>query len=175
MRPQPLIESRKSTDVTTSDRRFATVLMEYRSIDNPWVSGVWKPLAVLPADSAAAEPPRCVESQAGREVWMHTGFEVVIHRHEADGYYLNLTTEQPFAFVEWEPGEEGGPARPLWVTLSYDEAARRMDGGATVEGVPMPPEWLHWLAAYTEEHFVPFKKKERARPKSFKGARRDEP
>ncbi len=146
--------------------------MEHRTIDNPWVSGVWRPIAVLEDDSEVATPPRLVEANDGREVWMHTGFVVEIFRDEADGYYLNLTTDTPFAFVEWELTEAG--PEPRWITLSYAEAARRLDGGAQVEGVPMPVDWLPWLAAFTEEHFVPMKKKERVRPKSFKGAKRDD-
>lgn len=158
--------------MSNPNRRFAAVLMEHRAIDNPWVSGVWRPVAVLEDETGEAQAPRLVESDNGRELWLHTGLAVEIFRDEADGYYLNLTTEQPFAFVEWEATEEGG-AVPRWITLSYDEAARRLDGGAQVEGVPMPAHWLNWLAAFTDEHFVPFKKKDRVRPQSFKGAKRD--
>ncbi len=48
-----------------------------------------------------------------------------------------------------------------------------MDAGARVDGVPMPPQWIPWLAEYVERNYKPEPKK-RARPPSFKGAKRDE-
>ncbi len=50
-----------------------------------------------------------------------------------------------------------------------------MDGGARVDGVPMPAEWIPWLAEYVERHYKPEPKGKRIRPPSFKGARRDAP
>ncbi|MEY2897603.1 MAG: hypothetical protein RL669_1872 [Pseudomonadota bacterium] len=146
--------------------------MERRAIANRWVSEVWTPVAVIEQEGDEGGAPVLVERDEARERWLHPGFSVGLFRDEAEGYYLNLTTDTPFAFVEWEAREDG--AVPLWVTLSYNEAARRMDGGALVEGVPMPPDWLPWVAEFTETHFKPPKKKERIRPPSFKGARRDE-
>jgi len=48
-----------------------------------------------------------------------------------------------------------------------------MDGGARVDGVPMPVEWISWLAEYVQKHYKPEAKKKRSRPPSFKGAKRD--
>jgi len=56
------------------------------------------------------------------------------------------------------------------VTVSYNEAARMMDGGARVDGVPMPAEWIPWLEHYVQKHYKPEPKKKRIRPPSFKGA-----
>jgi hypothetical protein len=95
----------------------------------------------------------------------------VHHRDEAEGYYLNLTTSQPYMFVMWRM--EDDLAVPKIVTPSYHEAARMMDGGAQVDGVPLPEELASWLAAYVDANYRPEPKK-RARPPSFKGARRDE-
>jgi len=69
--------------------------------------------------------------------------------------------------------EEDGKGMPQSVTVSYNEAARQMDGGARVDGVPMPVEWVSWLAEYVEKHYKPEPKKKRSRPPSFKGAKRD--
>lgn len=147
--------------------------MERRVVANRWASEIWLPVAVIEHEGEAGDAPLLVERDDKHERWLHPGFSVSLHRDEAEGYYLNLTTETPFAFVEWEAIDGG--AIPRWVTLSYNEAARRMDGGAQVEGVPMPADWLPWVAEFTQTHFQPPKKKERIRPPSFKGARRDEP
>jgi hypothetical protein len=155
-------------------RRCAAVVTARRVVDNPWTSEIWLPVAVIERDGARDAAPILLESTPAGEQWLHLGFEVELNRTEAEGYYLNLTTDQPVAFVEWELSERG--AEPRWVTLSYHEAARRLDGGAQVEAVPMPSAWLPWLAAFTQQHLqVPEKKKRRHAPASFLGAKRDNP
>ena len=146
------------------------VVMERRALANRWQSETWQPVAVVP-DEPDAAAPRVILEDAGRVHWLHPGFEVVLHRDEAEGYYLNLTTSQPYMFVMWRM--EDDRAVPKIVTPSYHEAARMMDGGAEVDGVPLPAELAAWLAAYVDENYRPEQKK-RARPPSFKGARRDD-
>ena len=153
-------------------RKPAAVVMAKHLIDNPWASEIWVPVAVIERDGARDEAAVLLERNTAGEQWLHLGFEVELNRTEAEGYYLNLTTDQPVAFVEWELTEIG--AEPRWVTLSYHEAARRLDGGAQVEAVPMPSEWLPWVAAFTQQHLqIPEKKKRRHAPASFLGAKRD--
>jgi hypothetical protein len=160
-----------STQTTFSAlRRPAAVVTAKRIVDNPWTSAIWLPIAVIEREGAR-EAPILLERNAVGEEWLHLGFEVELNRTEAEGYYLNLTTDQPVAFVEWELTEWG--AEPRWVTLSYHEAARRMDGGAQVEAVPIPSEWLPWVAAFTQQHLQVPEKKRRPSPASFQGAKRD--
>jgi hypothetical protein len=144
------------------------VVMERRALANRWQSETWQPVAVVPDEPGA---PRVILEEDGRSQWLHPGFEITLHRDEAEGYYLNLTTSQPYMFVMWRMHDER--AVPEVVTPSYHEAARMMDGGAQVDGVPLPAELATWLAAYVDANYRPEPKK-RARPPSFKGARRDE-
>jgi hypothetical protein len=161
-----------------SDSRFigaspqsvrVAVVMERRALANRWQSESWQPVAVVPDEPDAAV--RVILDEADRRQWVYPGFEIVLHRDEAEGYYLNLTTRQPYMFVMWRM--EDDLAVPKIVTPSYHEAARMMDGGAQVDGVPLPEELASWLAAYVDANYRPEPKK-RARPPSFKGARRDE-
>ncbi len=155
----------------TALRRPVAVVIVKRIVDNPWTSEIWVPIAVIERDGTRDQAPVLLERNAAGEQWLHFGFEVELNRTEAEGYYLNLTTDQPVAFVEWELTDTG--AEPRWVTVSYHEAARRMDGGAQVEAVPMPREWLPWLAAFTQQHLQVPEKKRRQRPASFLGAKRE--
>ena len=157
---------------TNDLKRPAAVVIAKRVVDNPWASEIWAPVAVIERAGTRDQAPILVDRNAAGEQWLHLGFEVELNRTEADGYYLNLTTEQPVAFVEWELTEAGG--EPKFVTLSYNEAARRMDGGAQVEAVPMPVEWLPWVAAFTQQHLQVPEKKRRPAPASFRGAKRDD-
>ena len=61
---------------------------------------------------------------------------------------------------------EEGLAVPKFVTLSYNEAGRLMDGGEQVDTVAMPAELMAWVGGYVEENYRPEQKK-RNRPKSF--------
>jgi hypothetical protein len=61
---------------------------------------------------------------------------------------------------------------PKSVTVSYNEAARQLDGARQVDGA-MPPEWIPWLAEYVERNYRPEPKK-RIRRRRSEGARRDD-
>ena len=147
------------------------VVMERTPLVNRWRSEKWEPVGVVPDTNEPGAPPRALVGDPSRAQWLHPGFKLELFHDEAEGYYLNLHSPQPYVFVNWL--EEEGAAVPKSVTVSYNEAARQMDGGAQVDGVPMPPEWISWLAEYVEKHYKPEPKQQRIRPPSFKGARRD--
>src|SRR5690606_23050652 len=97
---------------------------------------------------------------------------------ECEGYYLNLTTDEPSLFVQWRTREDDTgvvidddttPPRALAVTASYNEAGRWMDGGARVDRVPMPEPMVSWVAEYVSLHYVaePTKKKRKGGKPSF--------
>ena len=83
---------------------------------------------------------------------------IELHPSEAEGAYLNLTSPSAVAFVMWRLDDEVGavpPARPLIVTLSYNQAGRFMDGGERVDNVPLAEPLRAWLAAFVAEHYRP--------------------
>ena len=112
---------------------------------------------------APATPPGCtrLSEPAPGPRWRFTGLALELHRSEAEGYHLNLTAPAPMVFVLWrmlepEALEEGGPAaRPELATVSYNEAARLLDGGEQVDGIPMPAAIRAWLEPFTALHYKP--------------------
>ena len=136
---------------------------------NRWQSERWAPIEVVP--DAGEVGPRLLTEDSERAQWLHPGFAIELHRDEAEGYYLNLTTSTPYVFVMWRM--EDGLALPKVVTVSYQEAGRMMDGGEQVDGVPMPRDLVAWVDEFVREHYRPEPKKQKIRPPSFKGARRD--
>jgi len=145
--------------------------MERTTLENRWQSAKWEPIGVVPDTGDPGAPSRALMQDGERARWLYPGFKLELFHDEAEGYYLNLQSPQPFVFVNWL--EEDGSGVPRSVTASYNEAARQMDGGATVDGVPMPAEWVPWLEQYVAKHYKPEAKKKRIRPPSFKGAKRD--
>ena len=142
--------------------------MQRRAIDSRWQSEVWEPLGVL-ADYEGDAGPRVIVEEPQATQWLYPGFNIVLQRAEAEGYFHNVSTSAPNVFVLWRMEESR--AVPHYVTVSYDEASRWMDGGAHVDAVPMPAAMRAWLREFVEHNYRPEPKK-RLRPQSFLGARR---
>jgi hypothetical protein len=139
------------------------VVMQRRRLDNRWQSEAWEPFSVL-LGTWPENQPRLLVDHADMQQWLHPGFELVLHRDEAEGYYLNVSVPGPRVFVLWRM--EGDRGLPLDVTASYAEASRWLDGGHSVDSVPMPQEIAAWLGAYVEQNYRPEPKK-RFKPQSF--------
>ncbi|QWD68854.1 DUF3305 domain-containing protein [Polynucleobacter sp. VK25] len=172
--------------------RFA-VLMRKQKIDNPWVSYRWAPAEVLPdfgefhSNQSNSIWGQFLGADADGESWLFTGYELDLFPDEAEGYYLNVSAKSPSWFVMWRLEEdveryideqsialakaETTFAVPHRICVSYNEAARLLDGGESVDTVPMIEEHAAWLQEYVNENYRPEPKK-RHKPASFKGAER---
>ena len=146
--------------------RPVAVVMQRRPLANRWQSETWEPVGVVDGHDEAAGLPRLIVEDGGAQQWLHPGFRLVLHRDEAEGYYLNVSSGSPRVFVLWRMDEESGRALPLDVTASYDEGGRWLDGGHSVDGVPMPLEVVAWVGEYVEQNYRPEPKK-RKKPRSF--------
>jgi hypothetical protein len=131
-----------------------------------WVSERWQPVAVeIVAPRADAPAARdvvpgsgvCVPVANENDRWRCSGFEIELHPTEVEGYFLNLTAPDPRIFVMWRLFDDGAmpPARPVLVTVSYNEAGRLMDGGEQVDGVPMLASIGEWMQAFIHVHYKP--------------------
>jgi len=172
--------------------RFA-VLMRKQSIDNPWVSYRWVPQEVLPdfgqfnSNQNNAISGQFLGRDADGESWLFTGYELDLFPDEAEGYYLNVSATTPSWFVMWRLEEdieryideqslplaksEASFAVPHRICVSYNEAARLLDGGESVDTISMSEQHASWLQEYVNDNYRPEPKK-RHRPASFKGAER---
>jgi Protein of unknown function (DUF3305) len=172
--------------------RFA-VLMRKEKMDNPWVSYRWVPQEVLP-DFDPVDPQdsnrivgKFLKADAAGESWLFTGYDLDLFLDEAEGYYLNVSATTPCWFVMWRLEEnieryidqqslpmarsETTIAVPHRICVSYNEAARLLDGGESVDTIPMSDEHAAWLQEFVNDHYRPEPKK-RHKPASFKGAER---
>lgn len=99
--------------------------------------------------------------------WLFPDLPVTLHRDEAEGYYLNLTSGAPVWFVMWRTDHvDPSLAWPEIVTLSYNEAGRWLDAQERVDNVPLDPAIREQLQQYVDVHYRPEPKKRR-RPVSF--------
>ena len=136
------------------------VVVERVALANRWASEKWQIGAVERDDSPL---PVAVKLSDGPDAtrWRFTGLRVELHVSESEGYFLNITAPEPKIFVMWrmlEPeciGADGLAARPELVTVSYNEAARLMDGGETVDALPLPPDVLAWMQPFVDANYKP--------------------
>jgi hypothetical protein len=150
------------------------VVFERTAIVNRWVSERWEPIAVVPpvvtlAKVATGTAPVRIVDDPTRTQWRFDGQAFELHPSEAEGYYLNLASPDPKAFVMWRMVEEGGdpPVCPVVVTVSYNEAARMLDGGERVDAVPLPPGIRAWMEPFVAEHYKPEPRKKVRRNDPF--------
>ncbi len=137
-----------------------------------WQTWRWVLAEVVKDDASFGNEPRLLLKNVEEERWLHPGFKVELLETDAEGYYLNITTESPCWFVLWRMEEEAKLADepvpiPQIVTLSYHDAGRWLDAQETVEQVPAPAEVIDWVGAFVGEHHV-LEVKRRKRPESFK-------
>src|SRR5205814_953319 len=135
-----------------SMKKRVAVIMQRRPMDNRWQSEIWEAVGVL-ADYDAPGEARVIVEQAGATQWLYPGFEMVLHRSESEGYYHNVSTQEPRVFVMWRMEQER--AVPQFVTVSYDEASRWMDGGEQVDSVAMPAAVFAWVGEFVEKNYRP--------------------
>ncbi|QDF98870.1 hypothetical protein CJ010_21165 [Azoarcus sp. DD4] len=138
------------------------IIMERRRLQNRWVDEAWEAVGVVPAfaGGAGAEggaAPRRILAETDRDQWLVGGFVLELFRDEADNYFLNMSSPVPKVFVMWR--KEGEIAAPVSVSASYGEAARWLDSGEQVDGIPMSREIADWVGDFVNTHYKPAPRK----------------
>ena len=144
--------------MTTSTLRFPIAVIFRRTpLANRWASERWDPIAVEVDSTRAPAAPIQVGDDAAGTTWRFGGQSLELHRSEAEGYHLNLTAPEPKVFVMWRRADAGiePPVFPVIVTVSYNQAARMLDGGEQVDAVPLPADNREWMAPFVAEHYKP--------------------
>jgi hypothetical protein len=158
--------------MSTSAIRFpVAVIMQRTPLVNRWANERWEPVAVLPL-SAATLPERVpvrIRDDASCTQWRFDGHALELHRSEAEGYHLNLVAPDPKVFINWRTHEDPAdpPVFPVIVTVSYNEAARMMDGGERVDAVSLPEAVREWMIPFVTEHYKPEPKRKVRRNDPF--------
>ena len=150
------------------------VVLERQARPNRWEDWRFRIAEVVPHQPAFGQAARLLHDDGQVARWVHPGFELELFRDEGKGYHMTLSSGQPVWFVMWRIDDnDPSMASPVSVSLSYNEAGRWLDAQERVDNVPLQPELVEWLAAYTAEHYRP-EPKRRQRPASFVDPRRRE-
>ena len=167
-----LLQSPETDETVARPCVRVAVVMRRERIDNRWQPWRWVLADVVPHENGFGTEPRLLLKEENEERWLHPGFKVELFPGDAEGYYLNVTTERPCFWVVWRMEEvaalaEEPVAVPHIVTLSYHDAGRWLDAQETVEQVPASLEVAQWLQAFVDQHHV-LEARRRQRPQSFK-------
>lgn len=156
--------------------------MQRFAIVNRWQSHQWRPLEII-TDLAMLDGASGRLLTHGVEIgaadgadaaddmrWLYVGFDIRLFSDEAEGYFLNISSPAPCWFImsRFEDNDGVEQLVPKQITLSYNEAARLMDGGERVDTLPLPAAMLAPMTAFVQRHYRPKVKKKRKKP-SFEG------
>jgi hypothetical protein len=146
------------------------VVMQRRLLADRWQSVQWSPIEIVGDIGWPDGLPHRLLNHEGDTRWLFPGIEVKLFSDEGEGYFLNISAPQPCWFIMWRLEERDGVelAVPKSVTLSYNEAARLMDGGECVDTLPASFDMIERLTAFTHQHYHPEPKRKRKKP-SFEG------
>ena len=138
---------------------------------NRWADERWEACAVE-LEEGESSPSMAADATQSR--WRFSGLEIELHPVEAQGYYLNVSAPEPKVFVLWRSADDDAQprARPLIVTVSYDEAARFLDVGEQVDAVPMPAALRAAMEAFVATHYRPEPRKKVKRNEFYEGDER---
>jgi hypothetical protein len=143
------------------------VVIERERAPNRFEDWRFRIVDVVPNEDAFGSGPRVLRDDGKLQQTLHPGFRVELFRDEAEGYYLNLSSGAPVWFVVWRiDGDDPSRAWPETVSVSYNEAGRRLDAQERVDNVPLAAEVTAWLQAYADATYRP-EPKQRRRPQSF--------
>jgi hypothetical protein len=132
------------------------VVIERLQLANRWMSETWQPARVEATRSEHPESAECLGEDGAITRWRVGSYAIELHPTEAEGYFLNLTSPAPCVFIMWRMFDDRmPPARPVVVTVSYNEAGRLLDGGERVDNVPMPAEIAAWMKPFVAAHYKP--------------------
>lgn len=135
------------------------VIMERVALANRWVTEKWEAKGVVRDTAPQGTAEHVIVQEEKLTQFLFPGHVIRLHRDEAEGYYLNITSPQPKVFVLWRMRDE--VARPEFITVSYNEGTRWADSGENVDGVTLPTELLPWIGEFVERHYRPEPKKKR--------------
>lgn len=141
------------------------VVVERRKAESRWVDFLWRPVAVLAGEPAAA--PWTVLSDDGETVRFFAGTaEVALYRTETASYRDNLMSGAPSLWVVLRPAGAESRYEVAAVTADPNEGESfTLAGDDLVETVPMPEPVRAQLEAFVAAHHVerPFVKRKRDR------------
>lgn len=141
------------------------VVAERKSVDNPWVDHVWRPVAVLP-DAPETAPWTLLHREPGLERWYVGPAALSFFPSDTGNLIENFVPGTRRLWVSIRPTGIDPPLEVIGVTAEPGEGEILAEGiGDIVDTVPMPELVAERIVDFYRRHHVerPFVKRQRDR------------
>ncbi len=154
--------------------------MEYHDkVVNGWSTRQWGLAAIL-SDSdgpKSLEGPILIKKNQSSAQYLWKGLRLSLYLDAAEGYWYNLLSEKPYAFVicAADDVDEDEVPVPYLIAASQDEAAAHLEMDYLVLSGPLPTDIRDEIEQYVVNNYVPQIKKKRKRKNWVQDSERNRP
>lgn len=132
-----------------------------------WSVTQWELAAVLsdPQGPRSLQGPIPLGNSALNTQYMWKGLNIELYVDSAEGYWYNLLSDTPYAFVlcEYDTEDEDSIPVPVLVTVSQDEAGGHLEADNLVLSGTLPANIRDEVEKFVVENYVPETRKKRKR------------
>ncbi len=162
----------------TPEFKVSIVLEKQEKSIRSWTSFQWELAAVL-SDRDGPESmqgPITIRESRQRSQYLWKGLLIRLYLDAAEGYWYNLLSEVPFAFVvcELDSIDEDEVPVPHLVTVSQDEAGAHLETDSLVLSAPLPTDIRDATERFVVNNYVPQTRKKRKRQDWFEESLRSQ-
>ncbi len=158
--------------------KVAIVLEKQEKTVNSWSSYQWELAAVLSDEDGpdSLQGPIVIRESQKLSQYLWKGLKIRLFVDASEGYWYNLLSDVPFAFVvcEADSVDDDVPV-PLLVTVSQDEAGAHLETDSLVLSGPLPADIRDQTEQFVVNNYVPQVKKKRKRRNWYKESLRNQP
>ena len=159
--------------------KVSIVLERQEKVINSWTSYQWELAAVLSDSNGpeSLEGPITIRESSQRSQYLWKGLKIKLFVDAAEGYWYNLLSEVPYAFVvcEIDSVDDDEVPLPTLVTVSHDEAGAHLETDSLVLSGPLPVDIRDATEQFVVNNYVPQTRKKRKRRDWYKESLRNQP
>jgi len=125
------------SDDALPDSFSVSIIMESKPSNHPWADEVWDASGIVVSENSNEESKDVkIIEQGDVKQFIYSNMKIKLFLDECESYYHNMMSPEPGCFIvartEDEDGNETDMPRPVFATLSFDEAHSYLEGDDTV-------------------------------------------
>lgn len=159
--------------------KVAVVLEKQEKRVKSWISYEWEVAAILSDKEGPdfLEGPITIRESAQTSQYLWKGLKIKLYVDAAEGYWYNLLSDVPYAFIVCELDTVDDDAIPIphLVTISQDEAGAHLETDSLVMSGPLPADIRDSAEQFVVNNYIPQVKKKRKRRDWYKESLRNQP
>ncbi len=159
--------------------KVTVVLEKQEKRVKSWISYEWELAAILSDKEGpdSLEGPITIRESTQTSQYLWKGLKIKLYVDAAEGYWYNLLSDVPYAFVVCELDAVDNDAVPIpyLVTISQDEAGAHLETDSLVLSGPLPADIRDSAEQFVVNNYIPQVKKKRKRRDWYKESLRNQP